>query len=145
MSVCVFFGHKTAPEKIKVVLRSTIIDLIENKNVDSFYVGNNGAFDYMVKESLKSIKKDYPHIKYSVVLAYLPKEKDEFDCRDYSDTIYPEGLEKTPRRFAISKRNTWMVNRADFVITYVVHNFGGAAQFKALAERQNKIVINVCE
>ena len=42
---------------------------------------------------------------------------------DISDieTIYPEGLEYTPRRFAISKRTQWMVQQSDYVIAYVEH------------------------
>ena len=54
--VCTFFGHRNAPETIKTSLRATLIDLIENKNVNMFYIGNNGAFDRMVRESLKEFK-----------------------------------------------------------------------------------------
>lgn len=43
--VCTFFGHKDTPKEIEPTLRSTLIDLIENKNVNVFYVGNNGNFD----------------------------------------------------------------------------------------------------
>lgn len=34
-----------------------------------------------------------------------------------------------------------MIQQSDVVVTYVTHNFGGAAQFKELAEKQNKYVI----
>ena len=37
--VCTFFGHKDTPKEIEPTLRSTLIDLIENKNVNVFYVG----------------------------------------------------------------------------------------------------------
>ena len=36
-----------------------------------------------------------------------------------------------------------MLERADFVITYVTHITGGAADFKDLAERKGKTVINL--
>ncbi len=36
-----------------------------------------------------------------------------------------------------------MLERADFVITYITHITGGAADFKALAERKGKTVINL--
>ena len=45
--ICTFFGHKDTPQNILPVLRTVIIDLIQNKNVDLFYVGNNGNFDFM--------------------------------------------------------------------------------------------------
>ena len=138
--VCTFFGHKDTPKEIEPTLRSTLIDLIENKNVTVFYVGNNGNFDTMVRRQLEDLSQTYP-ITYSVVLAYLPTKKGEFD--DYINTILPEGIETVPKRFAISWRNKWMIKQSDIVVTYVTHNFGGAAQFKALAERQGKMVIEM--
>ena len=39
--------------------------------------------------------------------------------------IYPE-LDNVPLRFAISKRNKWMVEQADIVIAYITHTYGGA-------------------
>ena len=134
------FGHKDTPKEIEPTLRSTLIDLIENKNVTVFYVGNNGNFDTMVRRQLEDLSQTYP-ITYSIVLAYLPTEKNNYD--NLTNTIYPEGLETIPKRFAISWRNKWMIQQSDIVVTYVTHNFGGAAQFKALAERLNKHVINL--
>ena len=138
--VCTFFGHKDTPKEIEPTLRSTLIDLIENKNVNVFYVGNNGNFDTMVRHQLEDLYKTY-HITYSVVLAYLPTEKNKYD--NLSNTIYPEGLETVPKRFAISWRNKWMIQQSDIVVTYVTHNFGGAAQFKEMAVRQSKYVVEV--
>ena len=138
--VCTFFGHKDTPKEIEPTLRSTLIDLIENKNVTVFYVGNNGNFDTMVRRQLEDLSQTYP-ITYSVVLAYLPTEKNRYD--KLTNTIYPEGLETVPKRFAISYRNKWMIQQSDVVVTYVTRNFGGAAQFKALAERLNKHIINL--
>ena len=44
-----FFGHRDAPQTIRNSLKLVLIDLIENKNVTMFYVGNNivgdGALD----------------------------------------------------------------------------------------------------
>ncbi len=138
--ICTFFGHKDTPKEIEPTLKSTLIDLIENKNVTVFYVGNNGNFDAMVRRKLEELSHNYP-ITYSVVLAYLPTKKSEYD--DYTNTILPEGIETAPKRFAISYRNKWMVEQADIVVTYVTHTFGGAAQFKEMAKRQGKTVIEL--
>ena len=51
MAVCTFFGHRDTPKKIEPILKSTLIDLIENKKVDLFYIGNQGNFDYMVRRN----------------------------------------------------------------------------------------------
>ena len=140
--VCTFFGHKDTPKEIEPTLRSTLIDLIENKNVTVFYVGNNGNFDTMVRRQLEDLSNTYS-ITYNVVLAYLPAKKSEYD--DYTNTILPEGIETVHKRFAISWRNKWMIQQSDVVVTYVTHNFGGAAQFKEMAEKQGKTVIELSE
>lgn len=67
----------------------------------------------------------------------------EFDTRDYSDTMLPEGIETVHPRFAISWRNKWMIKQSDYVVTYITHAWGGAAQFAEKAAKQNKIVINL--
>ena len=138
--VCTFFGHKDTPKEIEPTLRSTLVELIENKNVNVFYVGNNGNFDLLVRHQLEELSALYP-ITYNVVLAYLPTEKNKYD--NLTNTIYPEGIESVPKRFAISWRNKWMIQQSDIVVTYVTHNFGGAAQFKELAKKQNKNVIEL--
>ncbi len=120
--VATFFGHKDTPKEAEPILRAALTDLIENKNVNIFYVGNHGNFDMMVHRQLEDLSQIYP-IKYSVVLAYLPESKNEYD--DFSNTIYPEGIETVPKRFAISWRNKWMIQQSDVVVTCVTHNFGG--------------------
>ena len=52
--------------------------------------------------------------------------------------ILPEGIETVPRRFAINYRNKWMLTKSDIVVTYVTHPFGGAWEFKKMAEKQRK-------
>ena len=114
------------------------MDLIERQGVKHFYVGNQGNFDAMALRLLKEFEKPYS-ITYDVVLAYLPKKTDPFFEAYY--TILPEGIEIVPPRFAIDYRNKWMIEHSDIVITYVTHDFGGAAKFKQFAEKSNKVII----
>ena len=143
MSVCTFFGHHDCPSSIKPKLRETLVDLIENQSVDVFYVGNKVAFDDMVRSCLRELERIYPRINYAVVLERIPRKRDEFDTTDYSDTMVPEGIEEVPPRYAITWRNKWMLRNAIFVVTYVTHSWGGAAQFAEMAKRQGKTVINL--
>ena len=138
--VCTFFGHKDAPKEIEPTLRSTLIDLIENKNVAMFYIGNNGKFDTMVRRQLEDLSRTYS-ITYNVVLAYLPTKKNKYD--NLTNTIYPEGIETVPKRFAISWRNKWMIQQSDIVVTYVTHALGGASQFKDIAKRKGKFILEL--
>ena len=139
---CTFFGHRDTPKEIEPILVSTLKDLIENKNVNKFYVGNHGDFDFLVRKNLEKLKKQYPSISYYIVLAYLPQKKSEIDFLDYSLTVYPDGLEKIPYKLAIIKRNQWMIEHSDFVVVYVKNSVGGAAKFKELAEKRGKKVTN---
>lgn len=132
MLTCTFFGHKDTPKEIEPTLKSTLVELIEIKNVLKFYVGNHGNFDHMAKRCLIELKHFYP-IDYAVVLAYLPIKKYCIDEESLTDTVIPNGIETVPRKFAISYRNKWMIEQSDFVVTYVNHTIGGAAQFKKLA------------
>lgn len=140
MSSCTFFGHKDTPKEIEPTLRSTLIDLIENKCVDKFYIGNNGNFDYLVKKNLKLLTTLYPHIQYVIVLAYL-QSNNTYD--KYPQTIYPEGLEHTPPKYAIIQRNIWMIDHSDYVVTYVKHIGSNSVKLKEIAEKKGKFIINL--
>ena len=141
MPACTFFGHRECPELIKAQLRAVLIDLGTNHGVDMFYVGNQGQFDAIVRAVLRELKKEYPQINYAVVLAYMPGKQTEFE--DCSDTMLPEGIESIHPRYAISWRNNWMLRQSDYVVTYITHTWGGAAQFVSKAEKQGKIIIDL--
>lgn len=143
-NVCCFFGHRIVANEIRNMLFNEIERLIVDYNVCRFYVGNQGEYDKIVRSVLKEIKKNYEYIQYSVVLAYLDsKNQDDIDY--YEETEYPDGLEAVPKRFAISWRNKWMVDRSQFCIAYVTDNFGGAAKFVELARKKKLVVINIAE
>lgn len=137
--ICTFFGHREVPESVKDLLRETIIDLIENKNAKMFYVGHQGKFDRMAAKILHELKEVYPQIDYRIVLAYLPKSDENY----YGQTEFPDGIENTPPKFAIDFRNKWMLNKADTVIVYITHGWGGAAKFAGQAKRKKKQIINL--
>ena len=117
-------------------------DLIYNHGVDIFYVGNQGRFDAIVLHVLRELKREYPHIYYAVVLAYIPRMR---IYTDNSDTMLPEGIEAVHPRFAISWRNTWMLKHSDFVVTYIAHSWGGAAKYGEMARKMSKKIINLSE
>ncbi len=141
MAVCTFFGHRDCSDSIKPALQEQIEDLIINHGVDMFYVGNQGQFDALVRRVLKEMTGKYLYINYAVVLAYIPGGGS--DPADYADTMLPEGIEKVPPRFAIAWRNKWLLSQSDYVVAYVTHSWGGAAQFVEKARKQKKTVINL--
>lgn len=120
-------------------MKAVIIGLIEQQGANSFYVGNHGNFDRFAASVLEELKLVYPHIEYRIVLAYLPACKDK-SC---TNTVFPEGIEAVPKRFAINFRNRWMINQSDTVVAYITHSFGGASKFVEIARKKNKRIINI--
>ena len=138
--ICTFFRHRDTPAEIRPLLRTVLLELIEQRGVDRFCVGCQGNFDAMARELLRELERSRG-IRYEVVLAALPKQTDT--TIDQYHTLLPEGIENAPPRFAIDFRNRWMVDRSDIVVTYVRRPFGGAAKFKELAEKKKKAVIEL--
>ena len=140
-----FFGHRDTPQDLAKKLETALIEVIEHDGADTFYVGNQGNFDVMVRQTLQKLKKIYPQIEYAVVLAYMPGScKEDKRTRD-DPTIYPEGLEQVPPKFAIVKRNSWLIEHSDLVITYSRDSFGGAGKWKEYAKKKGKRLINLAD
>ena len=136
---CCFFGHREVIHNIRDKLKAIIERLITEDGVTEFYVGNQGQFDSMVYSVLKELKAKYPQFRYTVVLAYMP---DEHIKELYGeDTLFPDGLENVPKKFAISKRNDWMIQQSSYVVCYVHKITGGASKFKEKAEKKGLILI----
>ena len=136
-----FFGHREVLHNIRPKLTEIIEKLIFDEGVRDFYVGHQGQFDNMVYSVLKELKANYPHIRYTVVLAYMP---DEHIKELYGeDTLFPDGLENVPKKFAISKRNDWMIQQSGVVVCYVYKVTGGASKFSEKAGKKGIRVIDV--
>lgn len=142
MAACCFFGHKDTPANVKPALYAAIEELITQRGVSTFYVGNQGSFDAYVRSALRQLQEKYPNIRYAVVLAYMPGQQTEYD--DFSDTMLPEGIEEVHPRYAIDWRNRFMLRESRFVICYIHHKWGGAAKYVQVALRQGKTVVNLC-
>ena len=134
MSACTFFGHRECHGLDREILYKAIEERIR-QGVDTFYVGNQGQFDAMVYGCLKQLRSIYPSIRVCVVLAYLPTgEAGE-------DTMYPE-IEGHPK-FAIERRNRWMIHASGYCLCYIHHTWGGAHKFAKQAKSAGLTVINL--
>ena len=140
--ICAFFGHKDTPESVKPLLEAAIRHIIEHYPDTTFYVGHNGNFDRIVLSVIKNLSVEFSDLSYAVILAYLPTGKST-ERYNGLPTIYPEGIENTPLKYAISYRNNWIVKQADMIVCYITHNYGGAVQFVKKAKNMGKTVYNV--
>ena len=137
---CYFFGHRDTPSHIANQLAPLLRRLVEKMGVDRFLVGNEGAFDRMVAQSLAEFKKEHPTVRCYIVLAYMPQKQGEpFPL----ETLYPEGLECVPKRFAIDRRNKWMLKQSDVTVGYVHHSIGNSFRYLEMAEKNGKTVVRL--
>lgn len=141
-----FFGHANTTSSTYPLLEQTIIELSKHNDDISFLVGTHGAFDRMAQTALKSATEQYSHIKAHIVLAYYDPTVIKDDWEQYKlPTIYPEGIEKAPKRFAIDFRNKYMINECNTIICYISHDWGGAAKYVKIAEKKHKKIINLAK
>ncbi len=141
MFSCTFIGHSECGSDIVDKLYKTIKDLIVNKNVHTFYVGTHGSFDYHVYKVLCELEKTYD-IKVHVVLAYLNK-RSEHTYYSEEKTIFPSVLERTPLRYAINKRNIYMISKSQFLICFLNQTFTNTYTFVEKAIKNDLTVINI--
>ncbi len=141
MQSCTFIGHRNCPSEIRNILLHTIEELIVYKNTNQFYVGTQGNFDKLVYNVLCELEKRYS-IQIFVVLAYLNRVSD-VEYYDSKKTIFPDELTKTPLRFAIRRRNTFMIDKCNYLITYLNTPYSNAYNNVEEAFRKKKQIINL--
>ena len=113
--ICTFFGHRDAPFSLKSELKSAINKAI-SMGATTFYVGNNGNFDLLCQQVLSEILKIRDGFNYYIVASHI-YEKALFGKQE--QVIFPEELEGVIKRFAICKRNEYMLKRSSFVVSYI--------------------------
>lgn len=138
---CTFFGHRDAPSTIKPRLKETIMQLL-NEGIKHFYVGNNGSFDLLAQESLAELANDGLDIKYNIVLSYI---NELAMSGNQQATIFPEGQELAIPKFAISKRNEWLLNNSSVVIAYVRYSVSNSYKYIEKARKNGLAVVNLAK
>ena len=146
--IITFCGHSNClfSDEEKEKLKQLLIKEIRKNPTCKFYLGGYGDFDSLCLRTLRELKTDYPDIELLFITPYIDKNysKLEFAKYHYDDVIFPP-LESVPRKFAILKRNEWMVEEADLVIAYVKYSWGGAAKTLEYAKRKKIPIIYIVQ
>lgn len=143
--IITFCGHSEifGEEGLKEKLSATIEE--NARGEVTFYLGGYGTFDGMALCACREYKAAHPSARIVFVTPYLDEEylkNRDFRLRDYDEILFPE-MEKTPLRYAIIKRNEWMVRQADLVIAFVDHSWGGAAKTLEYAVKHRIACVNL--
>ena len=147
--IITFAGHAfiTSNNRVKEIVKEQIRNHVDASGNITCYLGGYGNFDEICACACRELKQEHYDIEVVYVSPYLSlqeqaKIKEMQRSGLYDASIYPP-IEKTPPRFAISKRNEWMICKSDIVIAYVDHNFGGAYKSLQIAKRKKKKIINI--
>ena len=142
-------AHLYLSEKVKEIVKKQIRNQITDEENIVCYLGGYGDFDKLCACACRELKKELPQIEVVLVVPYMnlseqAKMKEQLRCGLYDTLLYPP-IEHIPPKFAISKRNEWMMTNADLIIVYINHSYGGAYKSFQIAKRQKKNIINICD
>ena len=138
--ICTFFGHKNSPEWVKKALKIKIVKLIQCEKIDRFYVGNNGNFDFYAQTVLRELIEEGYDLSYCIVLSRI---NESAACGEQAATVFPLELVGALPRFAISKRNEWLIKNSDCVITYCVQKMSNSYKWTEKALKKGLKIIQL--
>ena len=146
--IITFCGHSNClfSDEEKEKLKQLLIKEIRKNPTCKFYLGGYGDFDSLCLRTLRELKTDFPDIELLFITPYLDKNYSKLELAKYyyDDVIFPP-IENVPRKFAILKKNEWMVDSANLVIAYVKYSWGGAAKTVEYAKRKKVPIINIAQ
>ena len=144
--IITFCGHSDFlfSDDVKQQLKNILLSETRKNPTCKFYLGGHGDFDRLCLSVLRELKKEFSNIELLFITPYLDKNYSKLEfAKDYYDAIIFPPIENVPRKFAILKRNEWMVNSVDLVIAYVTYSWGGAAKTLAYDKRKNVPIYNL--
>ena len=149
MIICTFVGHREVYDsKAKEKLKAEIERIIKENDGVEFFCGGMGEFDLLCASEVRKQKRNYPDkdIKLYLIIPYLTQdinENAEYYRQNYDEIIRPDCLMGVHYKSAIQKRNRYMIDKSDIIISYIRRKSGGAYQSYFYAKRKEKNVIEL--
>lgn len=78
-----------------------------------------------------------------MLIPYHPAEHPVETPPGFDGTVYPPGMESAPRRFAIVRANRYMIDRSDYLISYVWHPASNARNLLDYARKKAICITNL--
>jgi hypothetical protein len=138
MNICFMFGHRDVSESILPQIERAVESHYLQLGVREFVVGNRGRFDALAARAVRTMKKRYADIVLTLLLAYYPTTGSKEHLAEYDSTLYPDGIERVPKRYAVISANRYMIERADSIICFVNHVGNTVALLDAARQRNRK-------
>lgn len=109
------------------------------------YNGGYGNFDCFAAKCVQRLQEQHSNIRNCLILPYIDQpflDRISLFANRFDETIYPP-LESVPKKYAIIRRNEWMIDNADIVISCVKYSWGGAARSLEYARQKKKNIIQI--
>ena len=147
--IIAFCGHSqfTRLEEYEQIILTFLEETVGDQPAD-MYLGGYGNFDRFAYDCCRKYKETHPNISLIFVTPYLTinyqRNHLQYQKTMYDSVLYPE-IENKPKRYAIFYRNRYMVKKADYIVAYVSHDWGGAYTTYRYAKRIGKKILNLAQ
>ncbi len=138
-------GHREIYDvrRLEEELEKIAKDAIWMHDFVEFYLGRNGEFDLLAASVLKRVQKSTERQNSSLILVLPYHVKDEEYYAEYYDDLCYPNAPSVHYRAAITKRNEYMIDHADLLVTFVETPSGGAYTAMRYAERRGVPIQNL--
>lgn len=114
--------------------------LIEQECVQTFYIGHQGNFDSLVYTVLQELAAVNSKLSFFIVLSHWPIHEANLDL---SNCIYITDVDEVDLHQAAFRRNHYMLEWSDIVISYAANRDSDTAFWAAQARQMGKRVIEI--
>lgn len=125
--IATFIGHRKIQnnERLTEQIKRTVLNLIDEKQVDTFLFGSKSDFNSLCLEVVTELQKERPQIRRVYVRAeypYISKDYEDYLLGSYDATYIPENVVDAGKA-AYVERNYHMIDKADLCIFYYDENY----------------------
>lgn len=125
--IATFIGHRKIQnsELLTEQIKRTVLNLIDEKQVDTFLFGSKSDFNSLCLEVVTELQKERPQIRRIYVRAeypYISKDYEDYLLESYDATYIPENVINAGKT-AYVERNYHMIDKADLCIFYYDENY----------------------
>lgn len=138
MPTCFFIGHRDTPESLLPALSVEVERHITEYGVTEFLVGHYGAFDRLAARAVREAKERHPAVTLLMLLPYHPAQRPVQLPEGFDGSLYLQGMETVPRRWAIVQSNRQAVDRCDFLIAHAWQPSSNALALVEYARRRGR-------
>ena len=84
---------------------------------------------------MRQLKHKYINIQLVKLLPYYAPHRYATDMEQFDGSLYPDGMEKVPKRLAIIRANRYAVDSSQYMIAYV-RRFGNSRNILEYAQKR---------